>query len=70
MSAQCIEIYFVIDRSNLGLPPLTTTGYIVRLGRKAKAFNRYGQPVDLKIKRELFTVGKTIVDNVELRRTL
>ena len=64
MSAQCIEIYFLIDRSGLGLPPLTTTGYVVRLGRKTRAFNRYGQPVDLKINRELFTIGKTVVDNV------
>jgi hypothetical protein len=60
----------VIDRSSLGLPPLIATGHVVRLGRKAREFNRYGQPVDLKIKRELFTVGKTIVDNVELRKTL
>lgn len=68
MSAKCIEIFFFMDRSNLGFPPLITTGHVVSLGRKARAFNRYGQPVDLKIKRELFTVGKTTVDNVELRK--
>lgn len=27
--------------------------------------NRYGQPVDLELKRELFTVGKTVKDTVE-----
>lgn len=66
MSAKCIEVSFIVERG-LGLPPFTTTGYVVKLGRKAKAFNHYGQPVDLKINRELFTVGKTMVDNVELK---
>jgi len=67
MSAKCIEIYFIIDRSSLGLPSLTIPGHVVKVGRKTRVFNRYGQPVDLKIKRELFTVGKTTMDNVELQ---
>lgn len=70
MSAKIIQVYFVTNRSNLGLPPLTTTGYAINTGRKTRVFNRFGQPVDLKVKNELFITGKTTVDSIELRRAL
>lgn len=66
MSAKCIEIYFSINRNNLNLPPLVIPGYVIRVGRKTRAFNHYGQPVNLKINKALFACGKTTVDSVEV----
>lgn len=66
MSAKCIKIYFSTNRNNLNLPPLVIPGYITKVGRKTRAFNHYGQPVNLKIDRTLFTRGKTTVDGVEV----
>lgn len=64
---KCIEIFYVIDRSFIGLPPLMIPGYAVKTGRKTRAFNQYGQPTDIKIP-QIFNREKVEAEGMVVQR--